>query len=86
MVEFRLFLTLLLIILFFPVQACTGTENEQEKSVFKQLPELKEIKPQKPVKIKLKRNASGSYSWELSGDDADKIIESDKKLRDALEK
>ncbi len=86
MAELKLLLALLLAVLFFPVQACTDTEHQQEKTVFKQLPELVEIKPQKPVKIKLRRNATGSYSWELSGDDADKIIQADKKLREALKK
>jgi len=49
-----------------------------------QITELQEIKPHKPVKIKLKRNAKGEYAWDLSGNDAEKIIEADKKLRESL--
>jgi predicted secreted protein len=85
MFKIRLFI-LLIIIFFIPVQACTDTDRAQERAVFTQIPELKEIKPEKPVKIKLKRNSKGNYSWEISGDNAEKIIETDKKLRGILEK
>ncbi len=54
--------------------------------MFEQVEEIREIKPERPVKIKVKRNASGSYSWEVSGKDAGKIIKADKELRESLEK
>ena len=57
-----------------------------QKSVFKQQPEITEIRPQRPVKIKMKRNTSGQYSWDISGDDTDKVLEADSKLREGLEK
>ena len=76
---------LLLMLLLFSVQACTNSESDQEKTVFKKKPEIQIIKPQKPVHIKLKRNGSGSYSWELKGDDPEKVIEVDNKLRGSLE-
>ncbi len=41
---------------------------------------LSQIKPEKPVRIKLKRKDNGEYSWEIKGDNAEKIIEADKKL------
>ena len=71
--------------LFF-LNACTDDGNSSTEPVFKNISELQEIKPHKPVKIKLKRNAKGEYSWDLSGIDADKIIAADKKLREAIEK
>ncbi|MEN8262370.1 MAG: hypothetical protein ABFR82_02805 [Nitrospirota bacterium] len=77
--------SLLLLFLIFNVQACTNSESNQEKTVFKKKPEIQIIKPQKPVHIKLKRNGSGSYSWELKGDDPDEMIEVDGKLRKSLE-
>ncbi len=80
----KLLLALSLLILF--LHACNNPESAQQKTVFKQIPEISEIRPQRPVKIKLKRNAKGNYSWELSGNDADKIIAADKKLREALDK
>jgi predicted secreted protein len=41
---------------------------------------------QKPAKIKLKRNTKGEYSWDISGDDADKVLEANRKLKESLEK
>jgi hypothetical protein len=51
---------------------------------FKKQPELQQIKPKKPVKIKLKRTAKDDYSWELTGDDAEEIIQTDRRLRKVL--
>ncbi|MEF9438728.1 MAG: hypothetical protein L0922_08365 [Candidatus Mariimomonas ferrooxydans] len=73
-----IFLAMFLLIM---AQACTGTEGKESETTFKQLSELQEVKPHKPVKIKLKRNAKGAYSWDISGNNADEIIEADKKLR-----
>lgn len=50
----------------------------------KKQPELQQIKPKKPVKIKLKRTAKDDYSWELTGDDAEEIIQTDRRLRKVL--
>ncbi len=84
MAERMILLLLLATLLFLPLQACTDSGKEKGP-VFKKLPEISEIKPQKPVKIKLKKNASGSYSWEITGNDANEIIEADKRLRKAME-
>ena len=75
-----------LFIILIPLFACTNNGPGSEERVFRQIPELQEIKPRKPVKIKLKRNTKGGYSWDLSGNDADKIIEADTKLRESLKK
>jgi len=50
----------------------------------KKQPELQQIRPKKPVKIKLKRTAKDDYSWELTGDDAEEIIQTDRRLRKVL--
>jgi hypothetical protein len=81
-----IFRTAIIIFSLFPLYGCTNNGLSSEERVFKQIPELQEISPHKPVKIKLKRNAQGEYYWDLSGNDADKIIEADKKLREALGK
>ncbi|MBI5103144.1 MAG: hypothetical protein HZB33_15115 [Nitrospirae bacterium] len=57
---------------------------EKEGFQFKKQPELQQVKPKKPVKIKLKRTAKDEYSWELSGDDVDDILQTDKRLRKTL--
>ncbi len=82
----RIFRTAIIISLLFPLYSCTDNKHGPDERVFKQIPELQEIKPHKPVKIKLKRNAQGKYSWDLSGDDTDKIIAADKNLRESIDK
>ena len=57
---------------------------EKDKFQFKKQPELQQIKPKKPVKIKLRRSAKDEYTWELTGDDADEIVKTDKRLRKML--
>jgi len=81
-----IFRTAIILTFLFHFYACTDNASTSEERVFKQIPELQEIKPHKPVKIKLKRNAKGEYSWDLSGNDTDIIIEADKKLQESLKK
>ena len=50
------------------------------------MPEIAEIKPHKPVKIKLKRNFDGNYSWELTGDSANEVLQADKELKESVGK
>ena len=57
---------------------------EKDNFQFKKQTELQQIKPKKPVKIKLRRSAKDEYTWELTGDDADEILKTDKKLRKML--
>ena len=66
--------------LFLPSAHAAEKDNFQ----FKKQPELQQIKPKKPVKIKLRRSAKDEYTWELTGDDVDDIIKTDKKLRKML--
>jgi len=51
---------------------------------FKKQPEIQQVKPKKPVKIKLKRSADGKYTWELTGDDVDEMVRVDTRLRKLL--
>ena len=66
--------------LFLPSAYAAEKDNFQ----FKKQTELQQIKPKKPVKIKLRRSAKDEYAWELTGDDADEILKTDKKLRKML--
>jgi len=79
-----IFRTAIIITFLFPLYSCTGHGHDPDERIFKQIPELQDIKRHKPVKIKLKRNAQGEYSWDLSGSEPDQIIEADKKLRESL--
>jgi len=71
-------------LLFVSIQACTDSGGQKREPVFKQVPEIRDIKPDRSVKIKLKRDAKDDHSWEISGDDVDEIIRVDKKLRKDL--
>lgn len=82
MIVQRLLQILLVIFLFIP--ACTRTEDKEQPMVFKQVPEIRKIQPEREVKIRLKRSTKGEYSWDISGDDTEEIIKTDKKLRESL--
>lgn len=56
----------------------------QQGFQFSKQPQLQQIKPKKPVRIKLKRTAKNEYSWELTGDDVDEVVNVDRKLRKLL--
>ncbi len=81
---FRLLRFFLAISLSITAYACTDPDVKEKPAVFRQVPEIQEIKPRKPVKIKLKRNAKGSYSWDIIGNNADEVLETDKKLKESL--
>ncbi len=74
-------MVVMLVVLLFAVQ---GVAAEKPEFQFKKQPEIQQIRPQKPVKVKLHRNAKGEYSWELSGDNVDEIVNQDRKLRKLL--
>ncbi len=71
---------------FFLTLCVAGGAGSAEKAdiQFKKQPEIQQVRPQKPVKIKLHRNAKGEYSWDLSGDNVDEIASADRKLRKLL--
>jgi hypothetical protein len=73
-------LSLSLIFLIFISVFSEDTKDFQ----FKKQPEIQQVKPKKPVKIKLKRSAEGKYTWELTGDDVDEIVNTDRRLRKQL--
>ena len=50
----------------------------------RQQSEIQQVKPKKPVHIKLKRTADGKYTWDLTGDNVDEIVRADKRLRKQL--
>lgn len=59
------------------------SEDTKNYQVKKQ-PEIQQVKPKKPVRIKLKRSSDDKYTWEIAGDDADEIVRADRKLRRLL--
>jgi hypothetical protein len=58
--------------------------EDNKNLLFKSQPEIQQVKPKKPVKIKLKRSTAGIYTWELTGDDVDEIVKADRRLKKLL--
>ena len=72
---------LVIVLMLGTVTACAADKDDLQ---VKKQPEIQQIKPKKPVKIKLKRSPKDEYTWELSGDDPDEIVRTDRKLRKML--
>jgi hypothetical protein len=70
-----------IVLLSFFSEVC---QAEKENMQFTKQSELQQIKPKKPVRIKLRRTEKDGYVWELSGDDVDEIAKTDRKLRKML--
>ena len=77
---------LLLSVLSISLIFIVGSVFPQDPKTFqvKKQPEIQQIKPKKPVKIKLRRSAEDKYTWEITGDDADEIVRADRRLRKLL--
>ena len=85
MAKTRFICVLFAVIILIPVYACTENGEGKKGASVKDQSGIMEIKPQRPVKIKVKRSTAGKYSWELNGDDVDKVMEADRKLKEGLE-
>ncbi len=78
----RLVTILLILLLLFCGHASFAAG--QQGFQFSKQSELQQVKPKKPVRIKLKRTSKNEYSWELTGDDVDAVVKTDRKLRRLL--
>ncbi len=58
--------------------------EEKPDFQFKKQPEIQQVKPRKPVRIKLHRSPKDGYSWDLTGDNVDEIIKADRRIRSLL--
>ncbi|HIJ59328.1 MAG TPA: hypothetical protein HPP56_01745 [Nitrospirae bacterium] len=45
---------------------------------------VQQMKPKKPLRIKVHRNSKGEYSWDITGDNVDEIIKADTRLKKLL--
>jgi hypothetical protein len=80
----KLFVQFSIVLCVFVVPSGSPLSAENTFPQIKKQPEIQQVKPKKPVRIKLKRSAEGKYTWELSGDDVDEIIKADKRLKKLL--
>ena len=77
----------ILVIAFLSLALLSCGSRPEEKvppPTFKQAPQIADVKPQKPVKIRLKRNSKDDYSWEITGDSVDEVVKADRQLRKLL--
>ncbi len=51
---------------------------------FRTDPGIKQVAPEKPVKIKLRRLADGKYTWEITGGTVAEVLKADGELRKRL--
>lgn len=82
MVKYHLITILVVLFTSLTFHNLFGAENPDIR--FRKQTEIQQIKPPKPVKIKLHRNNKGEYSWDITGDNVDEIIKADRKLRKLL--
>ncbi len=68
--------------LLIPLKTVFSVDNKTVQ--IKKQTELQQVKPKKPVKIKLKRSGESKYTWDLTGDDVDEIVRTDKRLKKLL--
>ncbi len=74
----------LLISVFFFLSFSVSGDDKKPALQFSRNQDVQQIKPKKPVKIKLHRNAKGEYQWDIAGDSADDIVRADSRLRKLL--
>ena len=74
---------LLIVVLLSPAYAA-GADNKPPLR-FVKTPAVQQIRPRRPVKIKLHRGAKGEYQWDITGDNADAVVMADKRLRNLLQ-
>ena len=66
------------------VSGADKPQGTQQAFQFARNPEIQQVKPRKPVRIKLHRSAKGEYSWDLSADSVDDVVRADVRLRKLL--
>ena len=72
--------------LTFTFTCLSFADNDKKPALqFSRNHDISQIKPRKPVKIRLHRTAKGEYQWDITGDNADDIVRADKRLRKLLE-
>jgi biopolymer transport protein ExbD len=83
MIKRGFFLVAVLSVLAIFIFTSVFSQDAKNFQVKKQ-PEIQQVKPKKPVRIKIRRSAEDKYTWEITGDDADEIVRADRRLRKLL--
>jgi hypothetical protein len=78
------FLSLSLVSPCVPAAEKAAAAQQQSFSLVKNR-DVQAVKPKKPVSIKLRRSASGQYSWDITGNNVDDVYRTDSRLRKMLQ-
>jgi hypothetical protein len=80
----RIIPAVLILLMLFAGFSCAKDHSGEAELKISRDEDLAKIRPEKPVRIQLKRKENGTYSWEITGDDVEKIIAADRKLEKSL--
>lgn len=80
----RIFAALFIMSLSLVFLSTYAYSGDNKPAQFRKQPEIQQVKPKKPVKIRLKRSSDGRYTWDLTGDDVNEIVRTDKRLKKLL--
>ena len=80
----RILMMFVIAVLFLPFTLEPAISADTKTFQVKKQPDIQQVKPRKPVRIKLKRSSEGKYSWDLSGDEVDEVVRADKRLKKLL--
>ena len=89
-VVFLLALVLCFALVWSPPHVRAAAEKDQppkgdaQALQFSKDKDIQQIKPKKPVRVKLHRNAKGEYTWDITGDNVDDVIKADRRLKKLL--
>ena len=76
---------IIVVVMLFSI-GCTGRRSNDQTDTFKksEKEDIVQIIPKRPVRIELRRNSKGKYSWTLRGEDTEEIIRVDSRLRNYI--
>lgn len=80
----RLLAALLIVTIPLAVESAEVGQTGKPPLQFSKDRQIEQMKPKKPVRIKLHRTAKGEYSWDLTGDNVEDIVKADQRLRKLL--
>lgn len=80
----RVLVSLLMVMIPFSAEAAEVGQTGKPPLQFSRDRQIEQVKPKKPVRIKLHRTAKGEYSWDLTGDNVEDVVKADQRLRKLL--
>lgn len=83
--QLKSLLTSLIIVLCISYPSFAQDKKDTPQSFkFTKEQQVQQIKPKKPLRVKIHRNAKGEYTWDITGDNIDEIVRADARLRKLL--